>query len=42
MNSAFFDAVRETVFGGSLTQGQVDGLNVIIKAWEQMGGLPRR
>lgn len=37
MNSAFFDAVRETVFGGSLTQGQVDGLNVIIKAWEQMG-----
>lgn len=43
MNMAFFDAVRETVFGGSLTQGQVDGLNVIIKTWEQMGdGDPRK
>lgn len=37
MNSAFFDAVRETVFGGSLTQDQVDGCNVICEAWEDYG-----
>lgn len=37
MNAAFFDAVRATVFGGSLTQGQVDGCNVICEAWERYG-----
>ena len=43
MNTAFFDAVRETVFDGSLTQDQGDGLNLIIKTWEQMGdGDPRK
>lgn len=37
MNSAFFDAVRKTVFGGKLTQDQVDGCNVIASAWEKWG-----
>ena len=30
----YFDAVRETLFGGSLTQQQVDGQNVLISVWE--------
>lgn len=30
----FFAAVRARPFGGSLTQGQVDGLNAILDAWE--------
>jgi hypothetical protein len=30
----YFDAVRETVFGGSLTQEQVDGQNFILASWE--------
>lgn len=43
MNATFFNVVRETVFSGSLTQHQVDGLNVIISAWEKMGdGDPRK
>lgn len=37
MNSAFFDAVRESVFGGALSQPQVDGLNVICGAWAKYG-----
>lgn len=42
-NATFFNVVRETVFGGTLTQAQVDGFNVIIRAWEQMGdGDPRK
>lgn len=43
MNATFFNVVRETVFSGALTQEQVDGFNVIIRAWEQMGdGDPRK
>ena len=30
----FFRAVRELVFGGTLAQGQVDGINGILDAWE--------
>lgn len=37
MNSAFYDAVRETVFGGSLAQSQVDGIEIIQEAWEKAG-----
>lgn len=28
-SSAFFNSVRETLFGGSLNQGQVDGINIL-------------
>lgn len=39
---AFFAAVRNNPFGGSLSQGQVDGLNFILDAWEASGlGDPR-
>jgi len=31
----FFPAARAGAFGGSLTQGQVDGLNSILDAWER-------
>lgn len=31
----FFDRVRGTLFGGSLDQGQVDGLGAILSAWEE-------
>ncbi len=31
----FFAAARAGAFGGSLTQGQVDGLNVLLDAWER-------
>lgn len=37
MNSAFFDAVRSSLFGGKLSQSQVDGINAIFKAWERSG-----
>jgi hypothetical protein len=30
----FFDTIRGPVFAGSLTQGQVDGMNYILAAWE--------
>ncbi len=30
----FFGAVRAGVFGGRLTQGQVDGINAILDGWE--------
>jgi hypothetical protein len=30
---AFFDRIRGSVFGGRLTQGQVDGMNAIGDAW---------
>ncbi len=32
--NAFFDVVRKTPFGGSLSQPQVDGLNVILQKWD--------
>lgn len=31
----FFDAVRETVFGGRIGQPQVDGLNRLLGVWEE-------
>jgi len=37
MNSAFFDAVRAALFGGSLSQAQVDGMNAIGAAWDKWG-----
>lgn len=37
MNAAFFEAVRSSLFGGSLSQQQVDGINFIIRAWEMFG-----
>lgn len=36
MNAAFFEAVRP-MFGGSLTQSQVDGFNTIFEAWAKVG-----
>jgi len=30
----FFDAVRGSIFHGSMTQQQVDGMNAILEAWE--------
>ena len=36
MNAAFFEAVRP-MFGGSLSQSQVDGFNVIFEAWSKVG-----
>lgn len=42
MNAAFFNAVRHSLFGGELTQEQVDGMNDLAKAWQQYGdGDPR-
>lgn len=35
-NAAFFDAVRP-IFGGHFSQPQVDGINAVLKAWEQHG-----
>ena len=37
MDAAFFDAVRKSLFGGELTQHQVDALNAIGKAWSKYG-----
>lgn len=34
---AFFNAARERPFGGSLSQGQVDGTNAILDEWERRG-----
>ena len=34
---AYFDAVRETLFGEALTQQQVDGQNVLLALWEIEG-----
>lgn len=33
----FFDIVRKELFGGSLKQSQVDGINAILKAWDRSG-----
>jgi hypothetical protein len=30
----FFDGVRSSLFGGSLTQSQVDGMNYLLEVWE--------
>lgn len=37
---AFFDRARASLFGGRLTQGQVDGMNHLLNTWEatQPGG----
>lgn len=34
---AFFRHVRANLFGGHMSQGQVDGINAIIKAWARYG-----
>jgi len=37
----YFDQVRGSLFGGAMTQQQVDGQNVILAVWEyQAGGTP--
>jgi hypothetical protein len=37
----FFDAIRDDMFDGALTQQQVDGMSVILAVWEyQAGGTP--
>lgn len=33
----FFSAIRQKPFGGSLDQGQVDGINAILDAWDASG-----
>jgi putative chitinase len=33
----YFDAVRETLFAGALTQQQVDGQNILLSLWEHEG-----
>ena len=33
----FFDSIRNGIFHGRLKQSQVDGLNVILDAWEATG-----
>jgi hypothetical protein len=40
VTSAFFAAVRP-LFGGALSQSQVDGINVIIAAWDAYGDADR-
>lgn len=37
MNAAFFDAVRSSLFGGKLTQAQVDGIKALERAWNARG-----
>lgn len=37
MNAAFFAAVRSSLFGGSLSQRQVDGISTIWAAWNTWG-----
>lgn len=36
-NRTFFDTVRTMLFGGKLSQGQVDGMNMILKEWDARG-----
>lgn len=33
----FFDGIRQSVFRGSLSQTQVDGVNSILDGWQEMG-----
>jgi putative chitinase len=42
LSDAFFASVRHSLFGGHLTQDQVDGLNAIDKAWGLYGNRDRR
>lgn len=37
MDTAFFNAVRSSLFGGKLTQAQVDGMNALERAWRARG-----
>lgn len=37
MNAAFYEAVRNSLYGGALTQNQVDAIEAIGHAWEQYG-----
>jgi hypothetical protein len=30
----FFDSIRDSLFGGSLTQSQVDGMSAILEVWD--------
>jgi len=36
----FFNTVRVKLFGGTLTQGQVDGINAILDGWQERGRRP--
>lgn len=38
----FFDRVRQSVFRGRLQQGQVDGMNAVLDAWDESGFEDRR
>lgn len=42
MDTAFFNAVRASMFGGSLSQDRVDGMNVIAETWAIYGDGDRR
>jgi putative chitinase len=42
MDAAFFKAVRASLFGGSLSQAQVDGLNAVGRAFAKHGDGDRR
>lgn len=43
MDAAFFNVVRDKLFGGALTQQAVDGINAIGHAWRTYGdGDPRK
>lgn len=42
MSEAFFNSVRSSLFGGRLTQPQVDGMNAIFQAWNFYGDGDRR
>jgi putative chitinase len=42
LNDAFFASVRASLFGGHLTQPQVDGMNAIDNAWQAYGDRDRR
>lgn len=42
MDAAFYDAVRTSLFGGTLSQPQVDGITAICEAWERYGDGDRR
>lgn len=42
MDAQFFAAVRKSLFGGRLTQGQVDGMNRVAASWGLYGDGDRR
>lgn len=37
MTPAFFDAVRASLFGGTLAQPQVEGIEIVVSTWERAG-----